>query len=101
MLNKKPLKLLKFDCTFSVKYWGWDFLLAGVPSSNKYASRSAGRNDMDEGWKLKESHTYEKRPTKMQQASHNQTTNKILSHFYQLFPTLVDRRSRHYMTVLP
>jgi hypothetical protein len=31
-----------------------------------------------------DAHTYEKRPTKMQQASHNQTTNKILSHFYQL-----------------
>jgi hypothetical protein len=43
-----------------------------------------GRNDMDKGRMLKESHTYEKRPTKMQQASHNQTTNKILSHFYQL-----------------
>jgi hypothetical protein len=43
-----------------------------------------GRNDMDEGQTLKESHTYEKLPTKMQQASHNQTTNKILSHFYQL-----------------
>jgi hypothetical protein len=43
-----------------------------------------GRSDTDEGRMLKESHTYEKRPTKMQQASHNQTTNKILSHFYQL-----------------
>jgi hypothetical protein len=43
-----------------------------------------GRSDTDEGRMLKESHTYKKRPTKMQQASHNQTTNKILSHFYQL-----------------
>jgi hypothetical protein len=43
-----------------------------------------GRSDTDEGRTLKESHTYEKHPTKMQQASHNQTTNKILSHFYQL-----------------
>ena len=43
-----------------------------------------GRSDTDEGRTLKESHTYEKRPTKMQQASHKQATNKILSHFYQL-----------------
>jgi hypothetical protein len=46
--------------------------------------QTVGRSDMNEGWMLKESHTYEKCPTKMQQASHNQTTNKILSHFYQL-----------------
>jgi hypothetical protein len=39
---------------------------------------------MNEGQMLKESHTYEKRQTKKEQASHNQTTNKILSHFYQL-----------------
>jgi hypothetical protein len=45
---------------------------------------SVGRSDTDKGRTLKESHTYEKRPTKMEQASHNQTTNKILSHFYQL-----------------
>jgi hypothetical protein len=45
---------------------------------------TVGRSDTNKGWALKESHTYEKRPTKMQQASHNQTTNKILSHFYQL-----------------
>jgi hypothetical protein len=43
-----------------------------------------GRSDTDKGRMLKESHTYEKRPTKMQQASHNQATNKILSHFYRL-----------------
>jgi hypothetical protein len=48
-------------------------------------AESVGRSDTDKGRTLKESHTYEKRrPTKMQQASHNQTTNKILSHFYQL-----------------
>jgi hypothetical protein len=39
---------------------------------------------MDEGRMLKESHTYEKHLTLMQQASHKQATNKILSHFYQL-----------------
>jgi hypothetical protein len=43
-----------------------------------------GRSDMDEWQMPKESHTYEKRLTKMQQASHKQATNKILSHFYQL-----------------
>jgi hypothetical protein len=43
-----------------------------------------GRSDTNEGWTLKESHTYKKRPTLMQQASHKQATNKILSHFYQL-----------------
>ncbi len=43
-----------------------------------------GRSDTDKGQMLKESHTYEKCPTKMQQASHNQTTKKIFSHSYQL-----------------
>jgi hypothetical protein len=45
---------------------------------------NVGRSDTNEGWTLKESHTYEKRPTEMQQASHKQATNKNLSHFYQL-----------------
>jgi hypothetical protein len=43
-----------------------------------------GRSDMDEGQMPKELHTYEKRLTYMQQASHKQATNKILSHFFQL-----------------
>jgi hypothetical protein len=43
-----------------------------------------GRSDMDEGQVLKESHTYEKCLTQMQQASHKQATNNILSHFFQL-----------------
>jgi hypothetical protein len=51
---------------------------------SKSACYSVGRSDTNEGRTLKESHTYEKHPTKMQQASHKQATNNILSHFYQL-----------------
>jgi hypothetical protein len=59
------------------------WLLCDASAKTGTAS-DVGRSDTDKGWTLKESHTYEKRPTKMQQASHNQTKNKILSHFYHL-----------------
>jgi hypothetical protein len=39
--------------------------------------KCVGISDTDEGWMLKESHTYEKRPTKMQQASHNQQQTRF------------------------
>jgi hypothetical protein len=61
-----------------------EMALSGHPVLNAQYLNIVGRSDTNEGRTLKESHTYEKRPTKMQQASHKQATNKILSHFYQL-----------------